>query len=385
MAGTGQRVRIGVIGGGLMGRELAGTLGRWPVLVDHPAQPELSAVADIDPAARAWFERVPSVQHITEDWRALIDDPDLDVLYLAVPHHLHEEIATAAATAGRDLLCEKPFGIDLPAAQRIATAVNTGGGFVRIASEFPFFPGALTCHRLITAGTLGEVIEVRAGFAHSSDLDRGKPVNWKRRRATCGELGVMGDLGMHVAHLPLRLGWHPTTVYALTDDIVTSRPVRAGAPEHVACDTCDNALLVCQVPAASRQVPMVWETKRIAPGQMNTWWFEALGMAGGVRFSTRSPATMAQFIWRDGVQAWLEVQPGNVSAWPVTSGAIFEFGFADALLQMWASYLAERVGALGERFATASPAEALAAHTIFDAALRSARTGGPITTGGSTA
>ena len=68
---------------------------------------------------------------------------------------------------------------------------------------------------------------------------------------------------------------------------------------------------------------------------------------------------------------WEEVQPGNVSAWPTISGGIFEFGFSDALMQMWASYLAERAGALGDRFGTATPAEALDAHRVFAAALRS--------------
>ncbi|MEI7630574.1 MAG: hypothetical protein WCJ73_05450 [Actinomycetes bacterium] len=112
---------------------------------------------------------------------------------------------------------------------------------------------------------------------------------------------------------------------------------------------------------------------------MNTWYFEALGMDSGVRFSTRTPATYQHFVVRDGQQIWEEIQPGNISAWPVISGAIFEFGFADALLQMWASYLAERAGALGDRFGTATAQEALTAHRVFDAALRSSQTRTAIT------
>jgi len=379
MAVAGQPVRIGLIGGGLMGRELAAALARWPILVDHPVAPALTAVADPNPGAREWFQRIASVTTVTDDWRHLIEDPTVDVLYVAVPHDAHEQIAVAAAAAGRDFLCEKPFGIDLPAAGRILAAVERSGGFVRVSSELPYFPGALACWRAAAGGDLGEVIEVRAGFAHSSDLDRGKPINWKRQRSTCGALGVMGDLGMHVAHLPLRLGWTPATVYAIVDDIVTERPAVAGGAELVPCDTWDNALIACRVPSGDRAFPMLWETKRIAPGQLNTWWFEALGMTGGVRFSTRTPTTMGRFEYRDGTQAWLEIQPGLPSAWPVSSGAIFEFGFADALLQMWACYLAERAGCLGGRFGTATPAEALAAHTVFDAALRSGEEGACIT------
>jgi predicted dehydrogenase len=374
---TARPVRIGIVGGGLMGRELAVVCGRWPQLVDHPAVPSVVAVADPNPVARDWFRGIASVQTFADDWRELIDRDDLDVLYLAVPHNLHEELYIAVAQSGRDFLGEKPFGIDLAAAERIVAAVNSSDAFVRVSSEMPFFPGAQRAFAYAASGALGEILDVRSQFAHSSDLDRGKAINWKRRVETCGQIGVMGDLGMHVAHVPLRLGYRPETVYALLDNVVLERPGPTGNPEP--CDTWDNALLACRVPEADatggRAFSMLWETRRIAPGNMNSWSFEALGMEGGVRFSTRSPAVLHRFARRDGEQVWEEVQPGNVSAWPMVSGGIFEFGFADALLQMWASYLAEREGALGDRFATATTQEALDSHRVFDAALRSHASG----------
>ena len=369
-------VRVGIIGGGLMGRELAAVCGRWDLLVDHPARPRVVAVADPSPAAREWFDRVDTVTLATDDWRHLVEDDGIDVLYIAVPHQLHEEIYVAAAAAGRDFLGEKPFGIDLGAAERIVGAIDASDAFVRVSSEFPFYPGAQRAWAYAASGALGDVLDVRSGFWHSSDINRTKPINWKRRAETCGELGVMGDLGLHVAHVPLRLGWVPRSVYARLDDVVTERPGPDGSP--VVCDTWDNALLTCTAhPERGRDFTMLWETRRIAPGHANTWYFEAVGMDGGVRFSTREPATLRRFSVREGEQVWEEVQPGNVSAWPVVSGAIFEFGFGDALLQMWAAFFAERAAALGERFGTATPHEALMAHRVFDAALRSQRTDSP--------
>ena len=369
-------VRIGIIGGGLMGRELAAVCGRWDLLVDHPVRPRIVAVADPAPAAREWFSRIDSVSRLTDNWRDLVDEDGIDVLYIAVPHQLHEEIYTAAAAAGRDFLGEKPFGIDLEAAKRIVGTIDASDAFVRVSSEFPFYPGAQRAFAYAESGALGDILDVRSGFWHSSDLNRAKPINWKRRVETCGEIGVMGDLGLHVAHVPLRLGWVPSTVYARLDDVVAERPGPDGSP--VVCDTWDNALLTCTAhPRTGRDFTMLWETRRIAPGHVNTWFFEAVGMDGGVRFSTRQPTVLHRFAIRDGEQIWEEVQPGNVSAWPVVSGAIFEFGFGDALLQMWASYLAEREGALNGRFGTATPAEALLAHRVFDAALRSGRGGLP--------
>ena len=369
-------VRIGIIGGGLMGRELAAVCGRWDLLVDHPSRPRVVAVADPAPAARDWFTRVGSVERLTDDWRSLVDDDGIDVLYIPVPHQLHEEIYVAAAAAGRDFLGEKPFGIDAAAAERIVSAVDASDAFVRVSSEFPFFPGAQRAYAYAASGALGDILDVRSGFWHSSDLNRAKPINWKRKSETCGAIGVMGDLGLHVAHLPLRLQWQPEVVYARLDDVVRERPGPDGSP--VPCDTWDNALLTCTAhPPEGRDFTMLWETRRIAPGHSNTWFFDAIGMEGGVRFSTREPTLLRRFTVREGEQIWEEVQPGLVSAWPVVSGPIFEFGFGDALLQMWASYLAERAGELHGRFGTATPAEALSAHRVFDAALRSARTGMP--------
>lgn len=366
-------VRIGIIGGGLMGRELAAICGRWLHLVDHPVRPSVVAVADLNPAALEWFRQVPTIETLTDSWEQLVADDSLDVLYIAVPHNLHEEIYTAAARSGRDFFAEKPFGIDLDAAQRIAESIESAGVFVRVSSEMPFFPGALRAYEHARSGALGELLEVRSAFLHSSDIDRGKPINWKRRAETCGPIGVMGDLGMHVAHVPLRLGYEPSAIYALLDDIVTERPSAAGSSDMQRCDTWDNALITMrgQQGSAARRFPMLWETKRIAPGNMNTWVFEAVGMDGGVRFSTRTPAYFERFRRDGSEQIWEQIQPGNISAWPMVSGAIFEFGFADALLQMWASYLAERAGQLGDRFATATVHEALQAHRVFDAAARS--------------
>jgi predicted dehydrogenase len=363
-----ETVRIGLVGGGLMGRELAAAIGRWAALTDHPVRPELVAVCDADPAALRWFEQIDSVGRLTTDWRHVLADDAVEVVYLAVPHDLHEELYVAAARAGKDLLGEKPFGIDLGACERIVAAIDEAGVFARCSSEMPYFPGAQLAVETIAAGALGDVIEVRHDFLHSSDLDRRKPINWKRRAATCGAIGVMGDLGMHVAHVPLRVGWRPERVFAVLQDLVPERPDPATGA-LVPCDTIDNATL-----HADAGFPLALRTWRIAPGHLNTWRITALGMDGGVAFSTAQPKTVHRFAVRDGRQAWERLEVGSQSAFATITGPIFEFGFADAILQMWAAFLAERAGALEGRFGCATPAEALDAHRLFAAALRSGET-----------
>lgn len=363
-------VKIGIIGGGLMGRELLALVGRWDALIDHPVRPEITAIADTSDSAREFFARAGVIETYS-DYKQLLESKNVDVIYIAVPHNLHQEIYLSAINSGKDFLAEKPFGIDLSAAKIISETLVGKKNFVRVSSEFPFYPGAQAAIKEVNSGRLGEIVEVRSGLLHSSDIDPKKLINWKRQKKFCGEIGVLGDLGMHAAHIPLRLGFRPTSVFAILDDIITHRPDAQG--DLSVCDTFDNAVLALRVKSSvsPREFPMFWEMKRIAPGESNTFFFTATGLTGGVRFSTRNPGVYQTFTLQGGKQIWSEIQPGHTTNWPVITGHIFEFGFPDALLQMWASFLAEREGSLGDRFACASVTEVLDSHKVFAAAVLS--------------
>jgi predicted dehydrogenase len=296
----------------------------------------------------------------------------VDVVYVAVPHHLHEKIYCDVLAAGKDLLAEKPFGIDLPSAERIQAAAEASGCFVRCSSEFPFMPGAQRAFEYVRGGNCGRILEVVSGFHHSSDLDPTKAVNWKRLSAICGEIGVMGDLGMHVCHLPLRLGWSPRSVYAQLVRGFAERPDGKGG--MTACDTWDNAQLHAWVDPSGDGVsfPMRLEMKRLAPGETNSWFFEVQGTTGGVRYSTKNPKRLEIFE-RDakGEQFWKHADLGFGTPFKTVTGGIFETGFPDIMQQMLAAYLVEREGLLGERFGCVRIEEAVASQRIFAAALNS--------------
>jgi predicted dehydrogenase len=361
-------VRIGIIGGGLMGREVASALARWFVLENFPVKAELVAVCDLIEKNREWFRQIPTVKLITADHHELLRSPDVDVVYVAVPHNLHESLYLDVLKAGKDLFAEKPFGIDLAAARNIASAAESSGRFVRCSSEFPFLPGPQRVVQAVAAGGLGRVLEIHSGFHHSSDLDPTKPANWKRSVKTCGEIGVMGDLGMHTVHVPFRLGWNPRRVYAQLQKGYPDRPDGKGG--RAICDTWDNALLHADVAIGGEEVPVRFEMKRLAPGETNTWFIEVLGTDGGVRYSLKEPKTLWTFT-RGKDQLWQRTDLGFAGPFPTITGGIFEPGFPDCFLQMWASFLAERAGKLDGRFGCVTPDEALRSHELFAAALRS--------------
>jgi predicted dehydrogenase len=372
-------IGFGVIGCGLMGREFASAAARWDHLLDLDFRPRLVAACDTNPAALAWFRRaVPGIRTGT-DHRELLSDAEVEALYIAVPHDRHEELYLAAIAAGKHFLGEKPFGIDRAANQRITAAIASRPELtIRCASEFPFFPAAQMIVRALRERRFGRVLEVRSGLCHSSDLDPEKPINWKRTIAHNGAYGCMGDLGMHALHIPLRMGWLPRDVRALLTKIVRERPGPDG--RRVPCETWDNAVLACMVgDSREREFPLLLEMKRIAPGDTNTWFLEVYGSELSARFSTRRPRTLETMPFERGrPQAWHVRDVGCESAYPSITGAIFEFGFSDAILQMWAAYLDELVHGTADMrqpFPCVTPAEAAASHRLFDAALASQRDG----------
>jgi len=371
-------VRFGIIGGGLMGREFASAAARWCHLPETKVRPELVALCDRNPAVYPWYQtHFPTITQVTDDYRALLANEEIDAVYVAVPHNLHEEIYCAVIEAGKHLMGEKPFGIDKPANDAIMACIRRHPQvFVRCSSELPFHPAVQRIGKLLDAGEFGTLIEVETGFLHSSDLDANKPINWKRMIEFNGEYGVLGDLGMHACHVPFRAGWRPRNVRAVLSDIVKERPDGRGG--KAPCRTWDNATLLCEAedPATEQTFPWALKTFRIAPGEKNTWYVRILGTKTSVRFSTTNPKRLEVLRYDGGEQIWGHIDTGMDTAYPSITGGIFEFGFSDAVQQMWAGFLYElHCGKPPTRFAgCVTPEEAALSHRLFTAALESQRT-----------
>jgi predicted dehydrogenase len=375
---TEQIIRFGIIGGGLMARESASATLRWAHLPTMTMRPEIVAVSTRRSESLSWFsQNLPGCTLATTDYRELLESSEVEAIYCAVPHHLHASMYYDIIQAGKHLLGEKPFGIDLAANTQILEALrNRPDVFVRCSSEFPFFPGAYQIIRFLHENRFGKIIEVEAGLWHSSDLNANKPINWKRQVQFNGEYGCLGDLGMHVLHIPLRFGWMPRSVHGLLSKIVTERP--DGQGNMVPCDTWDNAILACEVDTGEQQFPMLLSTKRIAPGETNTWFIKIHGTEFSAEFTTKYPKTLRTMTYRSGQpQSWQVLDLGYTSAYPAITGRIFEFGFPDAILQMYAAYCDELINGknMSQPFACATPEETAQHHRVLTAALESHLTG----------
>jgi predicted dehydrogenase len=375
-------VRFGIIGGGMMGREFASAAARWLHLPEMTIRPEIVAVCNrtLDTPKVDWFRKnIPRLSQVTNDYHELLSNPDVEAVYIAVPHNLHEEFYTAALDAGKHLMGEKPFGIDLKANHAIMAAVRKHPAcFVRCASQFVFFPAVQRIGRMIEAGAFGQIIEVNAGFLHGSDLNPQKPINWKRMVEYNGAYGVMGDLGPHACTVPFRAGWIPTNVRAVLSNIVRERP--DGKGRLVPCETWDNATLLCETsdPVSDSLFPFTLRTERISPGQKNNWYLEIYGTRASVKFSLNEANTLRLLEYTPGgEQAWQKISISHEMTYKSITGEIFQVGVSDAILQMWAAFLyeLERGGTPGRFAGCATPEESVLWHKLFTAALDSQASG----------
>jgi predicted dehydrogenase len=373
-----KKIRIGIIGLGLMGREFCSSVARWCHLLDEMPIPVIAGICDKNKDTWKWYtDNFPEIGLKTDDYKVLLESSEIDAIYCAVPHNLHEQIYIDIITAKKHLLGEKPFGIDKVANENILKTIKENPEvIVRCSSEFPYFPACQQLIKWLKSGKYGRLIEVRTGFHHSSDMDLNKPINWKRMVEVNGEYGCMGDLGMHTLHIPFNMGWKPESVYADLQKIAESRPDGKGG--IVPCKTWDNAVLTCKCidPKTGKYFSMVVETKRMAPGATNNWFIEVYGTEGSATFSTHNPKAFNYLTTNGKEQGWTRIDIGSQSAIPTITGGIFEFGFSDAFQQMIGAFMQEfSNSSANPGFSNVMPDETHMSHCLLTAALESHASG----------
>ena len=267
-----------------MGRELAAAIGRWSALDEHPVRPGSIAVCDTSPAALRWFDRVDTVTRDAPTVAKICSRTTRSTSSTSPsPTTCTRSSTSTPSRAGKDFLGEKPFGIDLAAAERIVAAIERGRRLRALLQRDAVLPRrAVRPRRRCAAGATGAA---HRGRARLPALQRPRPLQADQLEApgaaSAARSGVMGDLGMHVAHVPLRLGWRPTLV--LRPAAATSSPSARTREPASRSPATRSTTRRCSCDAG---FPLTLRTHRIAPGHMNTWRITATGMDGGVSFST---------------------------------------------------------------------------------------------------
>ncbi|MEA2324448.1 MAG: hypothetical protein QOD81_4298 [Solirubrobacteraceae bacterium] len=195
-----REIGIGVIGFGWMGRVHAASYRR--VLEHFPAigvRPRLAVAADVAPERRAQAQRV-GFAATTDDWRAVIDHPGVDVVSITLPNAMHREVATAAVAAGKHVWVEKPVGRGLEDTAAVAEAARRAGVLTNVGFCYRFAPAVQHARALIAAGEIGDVTHYRGVFLADYANRPDAAASWRFLREDAGS-GALGDLMAHVVDM----------------------------------------------------------------------------------------------------------------------------------------------------------------------------------------
>lgn len=166
--------------------------------------------------AEAW-----GVKRVYTDYQELLADPEVDLVELLVPHHLHAPMTVAACHAAKNVSVQKPMALSAAEADQMIGAADQAGVVLRVFENFCFYPPYVRARKMIEAGEIGEPQMIRL---HVNTGSRGSgwkvPLSawqWRMDKAKCGGGPLVFDHGYHLFSLAYYLMGEVERVYAWID------------------------------------------------------------------------------------------------------------------------------------------------------------------------
>jgi predicted dehydrogenase len=211
------------------------------------------------------------------DWRALVADPDVDVVSVTTPNQFHAEMAIAALEAGKHVWCEKPMATSVADATRMRDAARASGKAAVLGYNYIQSPIVRQIGAILKAGTIGPVNHFRVEMDEDYMADAAAPFGWKSEAAS--GYGALDDFGVHpvsLVHVLLgrivRVAGHQSKPYA-------TRPLPAGGSRAV--ETHDIASVLCELDTGASGVIAL---SRSAWGRKGRIALQIFGERGSVVF-----------------------------------------------------------------------------------------------------
>ncbi|MBX9425577.1 MULTISPECIES: Gfo/Idh/MocA family protein [Streptomyces] len=203
---------------------------------------EVVAVASrTEASAKAFADRF-GIPRAYGDWAGLFADEDVDVVYVATPHHAHREAAGRALEAGKAVLCEKALTLNAREAEELVTSARDRGLFLMEAMWMYCNPLVRRLVELVRGGVIGEIRSVQADFGLVGPFT----ADHRLRDPAVGG-GALLDLGVYpVSFAQLLLG-EPDTVQAHA--LLSPEGVDLNTGMLLGWDTGASALLSCSLVA----------------------------------------------------------------------------------------------------------------------------------------
>ncbi len=220
-----QSIGVGIIGMGWMGVVHSRS---YRLIADRFSNDGIRArlvlcADDVEARAREAQERF-GFERYTTDWKQVVSHPEVQVVSVTSPNHLHLEIVQAAAATGKHIFCEKPVGRNSRETAAIARVARAAGVLSWVGYNYRWAPLVQYARQLVRDGKLGPLTHYRGRFFVDYGSNPDGVLSWRFQRELAG-YGTLGDLMSHVADMAHLLVGPMQRVVANRKTFIRSRPI----------------------------------------------------------------------------------------------------------------------------------------------------------------
>jgi len=367
-------LRLGMIGYGFMGRAHSNAFRKVGNFFDLDYEVAMKAVCGRNPDKVAPFAKRWGYESIETDWRQLIARDDIDMVDICAPNDVHLEIASAAAKAGKMILCEKPLARDGKEGEKMVKAVEKAGVPNMVWYNYRRIPAVTLAKQLIDQGKLGRIFHYRAKFLQdwtiSPELPQGGAGLWRLDAKVAGS-GVTGDLLAHCIDTALWLNGSIAKVNAMTETFIKERKhTLTGKVQKVEID--DACAFLARFSNGSLAT---FESTRYARGHKALYTFEINGEHASIAWDLHDLHRLQYFDHKDEshLRGWRTIHVTDsdhpyMNKWWVPGLAI---GYEHSFVHQVADFLQ---GLASGKPASPTFRDALETQYVCDAVLKSAKT-----------
>ncbi|MCP4623075.1 MAG: Gfo/Idh/MocA family oxidoreductase [bacterium] len=218
------------------------------------------------------------------DYREITENPDVDIVHICTPNHLHLDMLLSAIKNNKHIYCDKPLTATAAEAARIKEALNGYTATAQMTFQCRFFPATLRALQLVQEGFLGDVHEFRASYLHSGSTTPETPLKWKLSAKYGG--GVIADLGAHVFDLIQALLGDYDRLIASNRIAYPERPSAVDPNRMEKVEAEDSVSIIARMKNGASGVI---EASKTATGTEDELRFELHGSSGAIRFNSMQP------------------------------------------------------------------------------------------------
>ena len=287
---TAPALRIGVAGAGFIGAVHARS--------SRLAGARIVGVSASSPSRSEEAARALGAERAFATSEELVESPDVDVVHICTPNHLHLPLAEAALAAGKHVVCEKPLATDLAGARTLVDAAAAAGTAAAVPFVYRYYATVREARDRVRSGATGPVRLVHGTYLQDWLTDA-EDDNWRVDSVLGGASRAFADIGSHWCDLAEFVTGQ--RIARLSARTLTAVPERVhaehaaafargnGAGEKRAVDTEDAAVVQFETDGGAVGSTVI---SQISPGRKNRLWLEVDGAKEAVAFSQEEPETL---------------------------------------------------------------------------------------------